>query len=312
MGLVEVSGLVHGVQDGGPIAQQVGREAGPFDLAELRMRHTGGAPEVTLDRSDCERLSVTAYRGRNHVVPRDQAAPSEPVDVAFRVVQVRQRPAETLELERSVGRHRQIHIVMIEQQVGRQRRYVHAEPEADRGPFAVGWALDGRRPGLGAAQCHHRDVGEPRHHQLEMAGGDRLEGAAAIAASPPYPFDVRRIRWPVRKAEKHSADAFLEVHGDLVACFFADALTQVGLHRKFVGAVAERHERARERLAVNGAADRDQSAGAEEGRRIGHHHIGPAALVLALLQCRSELPVEGFVLLAHWGVLSPDSVRAHL
>ncbi len=34
MGLVEVTGLVHGVQDGYPIAQQVGRVAGPFDLAE--------------------------------------------------------------------------------------------------------------------------------------------------------------------------------------------------------------------------------------------------------------------------------------
>ena len=40
MGLVEVTGLVHGVQDRRAVAQQVGRVAGPFDLAEQPVCHT--------------------------------------------------------------------------------------------------------------------------------------------------------------------------------------------------------------------------------------------------------------------------------
>jgi hypothetical protein len=73
----------------------------------------------------------------------------------------------------------------------------------------------------------------------EMAGGDGYERAAVIAASPPHPFDVRRIGGPVREAQKHSADAFLEAHGHLVARVFPDAPTQVGLDRQLVGAVAD-------------------------------------------------------------------------
>ena len=104
MGLVEVTGLVHGVEDRCAVAQQVGRVAGPLDLAELPVRHTCRAPEVTLFRTDGEWLSVTADRGLHHVVPCDHPAASELIDVAFRVLQVRQRPPKSLELEGSVGR----------------------------------------------------------------------------------------------------------------------------------------------------------------------------------------------------------------
>ena len=61
-------------------------------------------------------------------------------------------------------------------------------------------------------------------------------------------------------------------------------LPDLGLHRQLVGAVAQRHERALERLAVEGAAHLDQPAGAEELGRPGHHHVGPAALRRALAQ----------------------------
>src|SRR6478672_9730235 len=67
-----------------------------------------------------------------------------------------------------------------------------------------------------------------------------------------------------RSDGRSSAGALGEVHDYLVACFFADALTQRRLNRQLVGAVAQGHERGRERLAVHGAADLDQAAGAEE------------------------------------------------
>jgi hypothetical protein len=114
MRLVEVTGLVHGLKDRYPVAQQGGRVAGAFDLTEQPVRHTRSGPEVTLHRADGERLSVIAYRGLHHIVPRNHATPSEPVDIAFGVFEVRQRPAEPLEFERSVGRYREIYIAVID------------------------------------------------------------------------------------------------------------------------------------------------------------------------------------------------------
>ena len=52
-----------------------------------------------------------------------------------------------------------------------------------------------------------------------------------------------------------------DVDGDGVAGLFADGSLQVGCDWEFVGAVAERHERAFERLVVDRASDLDQSAG---------------------------------------------------
>lgn len=58
-----------------------------------------------------------------------------------------------------------------------------------------------------------------------------------------------------------------------------------------LGAIAECHERAAERVAVDPAANLDDAAGAEELDRAGHNHVGPAALGSALGNVRGELVV---------------------
>jgi hypothetical protein len=60
-----------------------------------------------------------------------------------------------------------------------------------------------------------------------------------------------------------SGAALREVDGDGVAGGLADAGLEGLGDREFVGAVAERHERRVELVAVDGAADLDQSACAE-------------------------------------------------
>src|SRR3989442_1300920 len=80
----------------------------------------------------------------------------------------------------------------------------------------------------------------------------------------------------------------MDGHG--VARLLRDGGAHVGLDGQLVGAVAEGHERAAERMAVDGAADLHQAAGAEVRGRTRHDHICPPALVRALLQrCRDLL-----------------------
>ena len=89
-----------------------------------------------------------------------------------------------------------------------------------------------------------------------------------------------------------SVDAFYEVHGDCLAGVLVDVCAEIGLDRQFVGAVAESHERASERMSVHGCYDLDEAAGAEVlGAPIGHE-IGPAALGWALVQHGGEDLVE--------------------
>ena len=76
---------------------------------------------------------------------------------------------------------------------------------------------------------------------------------------------------------------------DGVPGLLADGLADLGLHRQLVRAVAHRHERAPERMAVDRPADLDEAAGAEERHRLGPDDVGPAALARALLQRRGEL-----------------------
>jgi hypothetical protein len=89
--------------------------------------------------------------------------------------------------------------------------------------------------------------------------------------------------------------ALLEVDGHSLAGFFADRPAQVSLDGQLVGAVAERRERAAERVAVDTAPYLDQASGAEELGRARHDHVGPTALGWALLQRGGEL----FVPLRH-------------
>jgi hypothetical protein len=58
-------------------------------------------------------------------------------------------------------------------------------------------------------------------------------------------------------------EALIELDRDRLAGFCADRATQVGFDRQLVGAIAECHERAAERVAVDPAANLHQPAGAD-------------------------------------------------
>ena len=81
--------------------------------------------------------------------------------------------------------------------------------------------------------------------------------------------------------------------GDGVARLLADRLARARLHRELVAAVAEGHERALERLVVDGAADLHEASRPEELGGALHDDVGPGSLVLALLQRRGELSQRG-------------------
>src|SRR4029078_13634071 len=77
-------------------------------------------------------------------------------------------------------------------------------------------------------------------------------------------------------------EPLLQDDGDCAARALADRPGDNGLPGQLVGAVAERHEGAAERVAVDGAAHLDQAAGAEELPRARPHDVGPSALLGAL------------------------------
>src|SRR5687767_15071837 len=76
---------------------------------------------------------------------------------------------------------------------------------------------------------------------------------------------------------------------DGVARALADRLAELRLDGQPVRAVALRHERAVERLAVDRAADLHEPARAEELRRVVHHDARPRTWVVALLKPGVEL-----------------------
>ncbi len=67
-----------------------------------------------------------------------------------------------------------------------------------------------------------------------------------------------------------SAEALFDTNDDIVAIGLADGHADGRGDGKLVCAVAERHERATERYAVDGASDLDATAGAEQGGGVGH------------------------------------------
>src|SRR4051812_35157266 len=96
------------------------------------------------------------------------------------------------------------------------------------------------------------------------------------SASAPWARPYRR--------QARLADAFVQTHEDGVASRLADGRSDVGPDRELVRAVAERHERALERHAVDGAADLHETLRPEELSGIVHDYIGPCSLVVALLK----------------------------
>jgi hypothetical protein len=85
------------------------------------------------------------------------------------------------------------------------------------------------------------------------------------------------------------SDPFVDSDADGVARLFADRLSQRRLDREPVRAVALGHQRARERLAVDRAADLHEPAGTEELGHVIHEHARPRTGVVALLKLGFEL-----------------------
>src|SRR3954451_4417382 len=95
-----------------------------------------------------------------------------------------------------------------------------------------------------------------------------------------------------KRTSRHLAEALGQVYDDRVAGALADLLAQLRLHRELVRPVAECHEGALERVAVDAPTHLDETAGAEELGRAVHLRVGPAARIRALLQRGREVVVE--------------------
>jgi hypothetical protein len=105
---------------------------------------------------------------------------------------------------------------------------------------------------------------------------------------PRHPFAVKDA--PIRSGSLF--DALLQANLDGLAGLLPDRFADVGLHGKLVRSIAHRHERTPEWVAVDRAPDLHQPLGPEELDRVGHDHVGPAALVGTLLQGGSELLLQ--------------------
>src|SRR5436190_19963669 len=84
------------------------------------------------------------------------------------------------------------------------------------------------------------------------------------------------------------SEALLEADGNGVASILPDRLSDVLFHGELVVPVAHRHEGALEGLAIDRAADLDETSGAEELRGLRPDHVGVAALRRALQELRGE------------------------
>ena len=122
---------------------------------------------------------------------------------------------------------------------------------------------------------------------------------------------LRRIR--VQEAPLHAyitlteQEALIQADCDGVALFLGDLPADFGLDGELVGAVAEGHERAPERLAVDRSPHLHEAPGAEELNRARHHHVRPAALGRAPLQRGREPLLEGAHRRQRFGGRQPGS-----
>ena len=118
-------------------------------------------------------------------------------------------------------------------------------------------------------------------------GADRFERRLDPADTPVAAVHASRPGGLAPRAE-----ALLQADGHGVAGLLADDLADLGLDRKLVGAIAQGHERALERVAVNGPPHLDQAPGPEELHRLRPDQVRPAALGLAAHQGGGEFLVH--------------------
>src|SRR6266536_4260143 len=104
----------------------------------------------------------------------------------------------------------------------------------------------------------------------------------------------------------------LEANIHRVACFLPDRFADVRFDGQLVGAVAHRHERTAKWVAVDGPSHPDEPRSAKELHRVGHDHVGPAALVGTLLQGGGELLVQHTAILSSRGLPSAGNAAAGL
>src|SRR5882757_4743493 len=160
---------------------------------------------MALDGPRSKRLAISPQDAFDRRILRDHAPPREPAHEGLRVLEIRQLPLESFEPERPTIRHRQVQVLVVQQQTGGQLRQVDAESEPDPDPLAVRWTIYGRRPGLRSPECHQGQTPKARHDQFQMARGDGEERTPAVAVAAPDPLDEPRVRWPVLESHEHSA-----------------------------------------------------------------------------------------------------------
>jgi hypothetical protein len=85
------------------------------------------------------------------------------------------------------------------------------------------------------------------------------------------------------------SDPFVDLDVDSVARLLADRLSQRRLYWEPVRAVTLGHQRARERLPIDRAADLHEPAGTEQLGHVIHQHARPRTWVIALLKLGVEL-----------------------
>jgi catechol 2,3-dioxygenase-like lactoylglutathione lyase family enzyme len=132
---------------------------------------------------------------------------------------------------------------------------------------------------------------DPNGTLLEFACWTTTFDESTSPTSRRPPQTSRRGAFP-STPDRSAADPLGEVDRDGVARLLAQRLAELGGERQLVGAVAERHERATERLAVDGAGDLHQASRAEEVSGPVGDDVGPPTARGALLEDRREGAVE--------------------
>src|SRR5829696_7957049 len=168
-------------------------------------------------------------------------------------------------------------------------------PAAGRAPLSPSWSpttaaaprrRSGPRPRAAPRHTRGTPPGPPRGPQARAPPVSSRDSAAAVCNA------WLLLSGFCLSGLLRSGQSLVEVHGHPIADALAELAQQRFRHRQLVRAVAERHERGPDRVAVELGTHLDESAGAEELGRARHLHVGPAARVRLLQDGRGEGVVE--------------------
>jgi hypothetical protein len=158
--LIEVAGIVNGVQDWGALLEELRRQAGTLDLPERCVRQAGRLHEMTLSRAARTVRVVSMQCGGDRLVASDHSTLDETIHECLDVVEGGIVPAKAIEVEATVD-IRYALVLSIEQRVGRMLTEERPNPEADTKPFTIRWTLCERCARLRPAQRHELSATHP-------------------------------------------------------------------------------------------------------------------------------------------------------